>query len=373
MKLKNLSLYIHIPFCVKKCLYCDFLSFSQSESKQKEYINALIKEIKKFKNKNKYNVKTIFIGGGTPSSIKAEYIMEIMDLINSEFSVDENAEITIEANPGTINRNNALIYKKCGINRISLGLQAVQNRLLSKLGRIHSFEEFKESFEILREVGFNNINVDLMFALPTQSLKDWEESLLTIARLNPEHISCYSLIIEEGTPFYDMAEKIVDFQTSDENDRLMYYKAKEILKENGYEQYEISNFSKPNYFSRHNAVYWKRGDYIGFGLGASSFLDNFRFKNTEDMNSYLNGADYEEEEEIKDKTAYSEFMFLGLRMTQGISIKEFENCFGLSIFDVYDKEIIDFISKGFLIKNNDRIYLSEKGIDISNQIFVEFL
>lgn len=373
MKLKDLSIYIHIPFCVKKCLYCDFLSFSQGEENQREYIKALIKEIKAFKNKEDYLVKTIFIGGGTPSSIKAEYINEVLENIKEDFKLSKDCEITMEANPGTIDKIKAEIYKSAGINRISLGLQAVQDRLLKRLGRIHSFEEFKKSFKILRNAGFDNINVDLMFSLPEQSLKDWEESLLTVAKLSPEHISSYSLIIEEGTPFYKEAEENPNFYTTEENDRLMYYKAKEILNSFGYKQYEISNFAKDGFNSRHNTVYWKRGEYIGFGLGASSFLNDTRFKNTEDFKAYLNGSPYEEVEEIKGRNAYSEFMFLGLRMTEGISLKEFEECFKVSIFDVYNEEIQKHLADGLLIQNGDRLYLSEKGIDVSNSVFVDFI
>lgn len=373
MKLKDLSIYIHIPFCVKKCLYCDFLSFAQTEDKQCEYISALIKEIKAFKNKKEYLVQTIFIGGGTPSSINAEYIKELLESIKEEFILSEKCEITMEANPATFDRKKAEIYKLSGVNRISLGLQAVQDRLLKRLGRIHSFQEFKAGFQILREAGFDNINVDLMFALPEQSLEDWRDSLLTVAELSPEHISAYSLIIEEGTPFYKEAELNPNFYTSEENDRQMYYMTKEILEGFGYQRYEISNYAKAGFNSRHNTVYWKRGEYIGFGLGASSFMNDTRFKNTCDFEKYIGGSAYEEIEEIKGRTAYSEFMFLGLRMTEGVSISQFQGCFGISIFDVYGEQIDKHLKSKLLIQNGDRLYLSEKGIDVSNSIFVDFI
>lgn len=373
MELKDLSVYIHIPFCVKKCLYCDFLSFPCRDNAVEDYINAVLSEIRRFDNKEIYRLKTVFIGGGTPSSVPPFYIERLMKEIKNGFIIDEDAEITIEANPGTITEENAEIYIKSGINRISIGLQAAQDRLLKDLGRIHSFGDFKQSYKILRRAGFKNINTDLMFALPAQTMADWTESLKAVADMGAEHISCYSLIIEEGTEFYAMAQERKGFCVSDEEDRRMYYAARKILEEYGYRQYEISNFAKDGFYSRHNCVYWKRGDYIGFGLGASSFLNGFRFKNTDNLSEYINGSEYREYERIEGRDACAEFMFLGLRMTEGISLKEFEAQFGISPLKMYEKEINRFIDLGLLLKKNGRLTLSEKGVDVSNAVFAEFL
>lgn len=370
--LRELSVYIHIPFCLKKCLYCDFLSFAGDDWLQREYIYALIREIKAFERKENYIVKTVYIGGGTPSSIPSKFIEEVMDTLRAGFGIKQNCEITVEINPATVTYEKAECYKKSGINRVSVGLQAVQRELLKKLGRIHDFEDFKQSYGILRDSGFENINIDLMFALPNQSLEQWRESLNAVCSLCPEHISCYSLIIEEGTPFYEMSKK-EDFEIDDETDRKMYYTAKDILEERGYSRYEISNFAKEGFSSRHNIVYWQRGEYIGFGLGASSFLDNERFKNTEDINKYIKGSQYEQREVIEGRAAYAEFMFLGLRQSEGIKISDFEKSFGLSIFKVYKNEIKKLTDMNLLVNENGSLKLSERGIDVSNSVFVEFL
>ncbi len=361
--MKEISLYIHIPFCKEKCKYCDFLSFKNIEYAQ-AYKNALIKEINAFDRSKK--VKSIFIGGGTPSYINENIIAEIMEKL-SEFNIDKNAEITIEANPGTLTEKKLDIYKKYGINRLSIGLQAWQNSLLKKLGRIHIRENFIESFNMARKSGFNNINVDLMFSLPDQSFEMWAETLDKVTQMNPEHISAYSLIIEEGTPFYNMNLNLPDEQT----DRKMYHYAIDFLKSKGYLQYEISNFAKYGKHSIHNSVYWERGEYKGFGLGAASLIDNIRYKNTENLFEYIDGKTIKEKEILTPSDITEEYMFLGLRMVKGVSVSDFQKLFFQNIYDVYGNVFSKY--KDYFITEGDRIALNTKGFDISNIIMSEFL
>ncbi len=373
--MKDLSIYIHIPFCTQKCFYCDFLSFKGKEEYFEAYKIALLKEIEDFAtlNKDKYIVKTIFIGGGTPSILPIGYIGEISSKIYSLFNVDKNIEFTIEANPGTLCLDKIKHFKDSNINRISLGLQAYQNRLLKKIGRIHTIEDFLQNYENIRKVGFENVNVDLMFSLPTQTKDDFKETLDNIARLKPEHISTYSLILEEGTKFYDMYEKGEFSLFSDELDRELYYLAINILQKNGYNQYEISNFCKPNKECKHNIVYWKRKEYIGFGLGASSLINEKRIINTTNFKDYINFNNNREIEILEKRDMYSEFIFLGLRMTEGIKKSDFYKNFNIDIYDVYKKEIEKFIKNGLLIEEDDYLRLSKKGIDLSNVVFSEFI
>lgn len=357
-----ISLYIHIPFCKSKCKYCDFLSFPNTE-----YINAykkaLLNEIKAFDCTD--TVKSIFIGGGTPSIIESSIIAEIMEAV-SKFSILENAEITIEANPGTLTEEKLLVYKNSGINRISMGLQAWQNVLLKKLGRIHTSEEFLQSYTLAKKY-FDNINIDLMFSLPDQTMDMWLETLDNVTALKPQHISAYSLIVEEGTPFYNMELNLPDEKT----DREMYHTAISFLKDRGYNQYEISNFAQKGYESVHNSVYWQRGNYKGFGLGAASLVNSARYKNTENITDYIKGVTITEKEELTKDDEMAEFMFLGLRMTQGVSITKFKNEFGVNILEKYKAVINEY--KDYIIIDNDRIRLTTEGIDISNRIFADML
>lgn len=369
---KDISIYIHIPFCIKKCLYCDFPSFSGRDNYFEAYQNSIIDEINNCEYKG-LNVKTIFIGGGTPSVYPKEYISEIADTLYKNFNFNSNVEFTIEANPKTINDDNLKSYINNGINRISIGLQSCNDNILKKIGRIHSFKDFVVNYESVLKSGFKNINIDLMFSLPSQTEYDFEDSLKKVVNLNPTHISTYSLIIEEDTPFYEMYKNKEINQTSDEIDRNMYYKAIEILNKNGYNHYEISNFSKPGYECKHNIVYWKRKNYIGFGLGAHSFIDNVRYNNTYDFDKYINKINIKEKENIDLYNAYAEYMFLGLRMIQGINIKEFSNIFKSDIYSLYGKQIHKLIKNGFLIKDKNFLKLTQKGIDLSNMVFVEFL
>ncbi len=295
--MKDLSIYIHIPFCSEKCFYCDFLSFKGKEEYFEKYKMALLKEIEEFSilNKNKYIIKTIFIGGGTPSILPIGYIGDIAQKIFTLFNVEKDAEFTIEANPGTLSYDKIRHFKENNINRISLGLQAYQNDLLKKIGRIHTIEDFIQNYENIRKLGFNNINVDLMFSLPTQTKENFKETLENIVKLEPEHISTYSLILEEGTKFFNMYEKGDLSLASDELDRELYDMAINILQQNGYTLYEISNFCKPTKQCKHNIVYWTRKEYIGFGLGASSLIDNKRIINTDNFNNYIDFKNYKKQ------------------------------------------------------------------------------
>lgn len=359
--MKTTSIYIHIPFCKSKCKYCDFLSFPHTEYVD-AYKKALINEINAF---GCEKVKSIFIGGGTPSYVDAKVIADVMERFR-KYNIAEGAEITIEANPGTLTEEKAKIYKDCGINRISMGLQAWQDNLLKTLGRIHTKDTFIESYNIAEKY-FDNINVDLMFSLPNQSMDMWMETLEKVTSLNPQHISAYSLIIEEGTPFYTMDLNLPD----EETDRQMYHYAIKYLKEKGYNQYEISNFAKESYESVHNCVYWQRGDYKGFGLGAASLLGNVRYKNTEDIKKYINGTTITEKEVLTKDDEMAEYMFLGLRMTKGVSISQFESKFGEKLLKKYAEVIEKY--RDYINIEKDYISLNEDGISISNMIFCEML
>jgi len=337
------------------------------------YKNSLIKEIENFSADKAININTIYIGGGTPSIIPPEFIGDIIGALDKNFTIESGTEISIETNPGTIDSNKLLYYRSSGINRISIGIQSFNDRLLKVIGRIHTGKEAVESFKTAKKAGFNNINIDLMFALPSQTLKEWEETLDIAINLNPSHLSVYSLIIEEETPFHDMLKENKITLISDELDRAMYYKAKETLKKAGYKQYEFSNFSKNGYECKHNIVYWKRKEYIGFGLGACSFFRGKRFHNNYNLTEYINGNHFGEFEEISQNDAYAEYMFLGLRMTKGVSREEFLNYFGKTPDELYGDIFKKFIKLGFLEDNGERLFLTPKGIDLSNVLFQEFL
>ena len=373
--LKPLSIYIHIPFCKQKCFYCDFLSLIEKENYFLDYKNTLLNEIKEFaiKNKNVYEIKTIFIGGGTPSVLPIGYIGEIMETIFSNFTVLKDAEISIEVNPGTLSYELIKHFKESKINRISIGVQSLDNNILKEIGRIHTAEQFYENYKNIRKAGFENVNVDLMFSLPNQTLEIFEDTIYKILDLEPEHISCYSLILEEDTKFYNMYKKGLFKPVKDELDREFYYKAIELFEKNNYKLYEISNFSKPNKECKHNIVYWERDEYIGFGIGASSLLNNTRFSNTRNITDYINLKNEKEIEILKERDMYSEFVFLGLRMMKGISKEKFKKQFGIDIRNIYSEELEKFLKNGLLLEKDDFIYLSKKGIDLSNIVFSEFI
>ena len=369
-----LELYVHIPFCVRKCQYCDFLSGPSDEETKDRYIEALLKEIRAAEHTEDYEIVSVFIGGGTPSALKAEAIASIMRTLQEQFFFCEDAEVTIEANPGTVDLEKLTIYRNVGINRLSLGLQSTDAEELKLLGRIHSYEEFLKSYEWAREVGFSNINIDLMFAIPGQTGEAWRQHLYQVAELNPEHISAYSLIIEEGTPF---AEQNLDLP-DEETEYQMYEDTAEILERYGYRQYEISNYAKQGYMCRHNAGYWQRLEYLGFGLGASSLYGGMRFSNTHQMQEYLKES-RNPDQIRKDVTVLSrneqieEFMFLGLRMTEGISEKKFEENFDVRLMDVYGDILQKYEETGFVEHIETKWRLTRKGIHVSNHILADFL
>ena len=369
-----LELYVHIPFCVRKCQYCDFLSDPSDEETKDRYIEALLKEIRAAEHTEDYEIVSVFIGGGTPSALKAEAIASIMRTLQEKFFFCEDAEVTIEANPGTVDLEKLTIYRNVGINRLSLGLQSTDAEELKLLGRIHSYEEFLKSYEWARKAGFSNINIDLMFAIPGQTGEAWRQHLYQVAELNPEHISAYSLIIEEGTPF---AEQNLDLPDED-TEYQMYEDTAEILERYGYRQYEISNYAKQGYMCRHNAGYWQRLEYLGFGLGASSLYGGMRFSNTHQMQEYLKES-RNPDQIRKDVTVLSrneqieEFMFLGLRMTEGISEKKFEENFNVRLMDIYGDILQKYEETGFMEHIETKWRLTRKGIHVSNHILADFL
>lgn len=386
MEKKELELYIHIPFCVKKCDYCDFLSFSADEQTQRSYVAALQKELVFYGTKYKdRRITTIFIGGGTPSWLNEGDMQAIMETVYQCFSVEQDAEITIECNPGTITEHKFEVYRRIGINRLSIGLQSVHNEELKILGRIHTFEQFLKTYDMARKHGFSNINIDLMSSLPGQTPEIFCDSLYQVLKLKPEHISVYSLIIEKGTPFYelyrfDAVRQAAGMQTeslpTEEEEYQTTKMTQHILKEAGYHWYEISNFAKPGYECRHNIGYWKRVDYLGVGLGASSLIDNVRYSNTRDLYTYLSvPADslHETAAQITRNEQMEEFMFLGLRMRDGFYRDEFTQAFGIPIEAVYGDALNHLQQEELLLKREGRIYLTDKGMDLNNYVVAQFM
>lgn len=373
--MKEVALYIHIPFCKQKCFYCDFPSYARKDDLMSDYIEALLIELKeKIKG---YKVRSLFIGGGTPSYLNEENLRKLMKVIKN-INFVENAEKTIECNPGTVSEEKFNIMKDGGINRLSFGLQTTKNNLLKGIGRIHTFEAFKDNYNLARSVGFNNINIDMMFGLPNQSVKDWTESLEEVAKLNPEHISAYSLIIEEGTPFYKLYNEDKLKLPSEEEEREMYKKCKDILIENGYHQYEISNYAKEGKECLHNEVYWMCDEYIGVGASSSSYIDGKRIKNIDDLREYIKrigiGESIVDEEIINTKNDdIEEFMFMGLRMNCGIEEEEFKRRFHTNVDDIYKDVIEGNINKGLLERKRGRIYLTDKGIELSNMVMSDMI
>ncbi|MDY4079410.1 MAG: radical SAM family heme chaperone HemW [Clostridium sp.] len=373
--MKKVALYVHIPFCKQKCLYCDFPSYSHKEELMDEYVKALSKEI--LEKTKKYKIESLFIGGGTPSYLSNENLKFLLDTIN-KLDFVENAEKTMECNPGTVNKEKLEIIFNKGINRISFGLQSTNNEILKKIGRIHTYEEFKENYILARKIGFQNINIDMMFGLPNQSLNIWLESLKEVVELNPDHISSYSLIIEEGTPFYSLYNKDLLELPSEEEEREMYEKGRDFLEFKGYNQYEISNYAKNNNECFHNKIYWECKEYIGVGVSSSSYIDGKRIKNIDNIKEYIknineNNSIIDEEFENTEKDKIEEFMFMGLRMIKGIEEKEFENRFGKKVDELYKEIIEKHIKNGLLIRKDGRIFLSKKGIELSNVVMSDMI
>lgn len=379
---RPLSIYVHIPFCVRKCLYCDFLSAPGDDILQEKYVKCLIEEIRQSSNSyREYQVQTIFIGGGTPSLLREEWLRSIMEELYRSFAMSDSPEITIEVNPGTVTLDKLKAYRAMGINRLSIGLQSAADEELKALGRIHTAEDFFETYKNAVKSGFNNINIDLMSAIPGQTIPSYRETLTKVLSLSPPpaHISAYSLIIEEGTPFYVNTPELPDEDT----DREMYKITNDILKENGYHRYEISNYAAEGFECRHNRVYWERGDYVGFGIGAASFVRNVRFSNIRDIGEYIRTKDFsairENLQKLSVEEQMEEFMFLGLRLTEGVSFEKFEKAFGRTMEEVYPGLIGRLAAKGLLLYVSDErgqrrgVRLSEFGLDVSNRVMAEFL
>lgn len=404
---KELELYLHIPFCMKKCKYCDFLSAPADEQTQNEYVEALLREISFWgQRSSEYEVTTIYIGGGTPSWLREEAMTAILERLHEQFAIREDAEITIECNPGTVTERKFIAYKKAGINRLSIGLQSANEEELKLLGRVHSFEQFLKTYELARETGFSNINVDLMSSLPGQTPKTFAHTLQQVIRLKPEHISAYSLIIEKGTPFYDIykfdavkqqAGMQTEFLPTEEEEYQIGKLTEIVLAKAGYRRYEISNYARPGYECRHNIGYWKRAEYLGMGLGAASLLDNIRYSNTRDLYEYIEKSkdiqiqnfmctlSHGREETVQGISLHAgadiverfgqmeEFMFLGFRMLDGISREEFEQAFGVSIESVYGNVLTQLQQDDLIVKKGGRIYLTEKGMDLNNYVVSQFM
>lgn len=393
--MRELELYVHIPFCVRKCAYCDFLSAPAGEEERQRYVETLIEELKGYRKQyQEYRVTTVFAGGGTPSLLTGKQVEEIFAVLRECFVIEEDAEITIEVNPGTVTEEKAEAWKRAGINRISIGLQSACDEELRMLGRIHTFQEFLETYELLRRTGFANLNVDLISAIPGQTAESWRETIRTVAELSPEHISAYSLIVEEGTLFYERyGEKqggnhqewkehtalkgLLDLP-DEETERLIYEETEQLLQKYGYHRYEISNYAKAGYDCRHNKGYWRRTEYLGTGLGASSLIGHWRFCNLKQYDEYVdavwNKRDLHEEAERLDVTdEMEEFMFLGLRMMEGIQRSEFYEAFGEELETVYGEQLRKLEQEGLIEADEKGVRLTKRGIDISNYVFVQFL
>ncbi len=374
----GMELYLHIPFCVKKCAYCDFLSFPSGQELQRQYVKRLMEDIdcmgKKY---GDIPIDTIFIGGGTPSVPESRLIVDLMEHVNRAFQISDGAEISMEANPGTVTREKLKEYRRAGINRISFGLQSANDRELKLLGRIHTWAEFLESFALARECGFTNLNIDLMSALPGQTCESWKDTLKRVTDLEPEHISAYSLIIEEGTPFGEKygSKEGRKLLPDEDSEREMYHETKRFLRECGYERYEISNYAKPGWECRHNIGYWTGVPYLGLGLGASSYMNGSRFAVSSDMQQYLGEkpGTFTDVEKLTKKDMEEEFFYVGLRMTVGVSLSEFERRFGMSAEEVYPGLMETFVEEKAAEFRGDRFVLTDYGLDVSNYIMAQFL
>ena len=377
--MKKVGVYIHIPFCKQKCIYCDFISYANKAELQEKYVQALIKEIKEWKRQNKdIVIDTIYIGGGTPSYLESENIVKILDELKEQ--TFPNAQITIEVNPGTVTTQKLEDYKNAGVNRLSIGLQSTKDELLKLIGRIHNFDEFLNTYKQARKVGFENINIDLMIGLPTQTIQDIKETLKTVTELKPEHVSVYSLIVEEGTPIDNQIEQGELELPNEEMERNMYWYVKNFLELQGFKQYEISNFSKPGAESIHNMNCWEQREYKGFGVAAHSYVDKVRFSNTESLEQYIKNIennDFEKNITIQEKQTEieekNEYMLLGLRKIEGVSIQEFKNKFVDNPIFLFKEELQRLTFEGLIIINSDRIQLTNKGLDLANLVWEEFV
>lgn len=369
---KEIGVYVHIPFCKRKCYYCDFISFCEKDELQEKYINTVIQEIEDFFNLNKnVKIKTIYIGGGTPSFIDGKYIEKIMNIFNKENVV----EATIEVNPGSASLEKLKKYKECGINRLSIGLQSTEDRLLKKIGRIHNYNDFLATYNLAREVGFDNINVDLMIGLPGQTIEDVKSSLNKVINLNPSHISVYSLIVEENTIIYNLIEQNKIVLPDEELERNMYWYVKNYLELGGYEHYEISNFAKNGKMSLHNWDCWNQKEYIGFGASAHSYLNRKRFCNIGVLEEYI--KDFKNTKEVQEVQSFyetkQEYMLLGLRKIKGVCISDFKNKFGENPIFLFKNELNKLIEEDLLEITTNNIKLTNKGLNFANLVCEEFV
>ena len=361
--MNNLGVYVHIPFCLRKCNYCDFLSSVHTDQEMESYVNVLCEEIKlRGKQFSNRVVDTLFIGGGTPSILSPKLLEQVLGSIRDNFSFNAQGEYSIECNPGTVDREKLSILYKYGINRLSFGLQATQNSVLKELGRIHTFEQFLSSYEMARACGFSNINIDLMEALPGQSEAEFLDGLKTVVGLKPEHISVYSLIIEEGTKFFETYNDNPPYD--EESERNLYWHTHDLLAVNGYQHYEISNYCLPGFECKHNLKYWNREDYIGLGLGAASMIGHERFTNSREWTEYPLFSP--ETENLTHKHELEETMFLGLRKCEGVLLTD-------ELKSVYEKQIHRLINEQLLVMDGQQIKLTNHGLDISNYVMSEFI
>lgn len=378
--MKEIGIYVHIPFCKSKCLYCDFTSYTDKNTEIRRYVDCLKREIN-YRSKDEYLVKTIFFGGGTPSIIDGKYIVEILSEINNAYIVDKNAEITIEINPGTIDKHKLEKYKEAGINRISIGLQSSKKELLKEIGRIHTYEDFENTVELAKEVGFTNINVDLMIGIPNQTIYDVEDTLDKVLALDLTHISVYSLIYEDGTLMTKMVDEGKLLEVDEEIERYMYWYAKRRLEDNGFIHYEISNFAKPSYRCKHNLDCWNQKEYLGFGVAAASYIDNFRIKNTDSLEKYISNINsdkyyknliIEEKQDIDEQM--KEFVILRLRMTEGFKASDFTAKFNKDVYKVFESQMDKLLSDGLIIAEEfGYLKLTKKGLDLANIVWGEFI
>ncbi len=384
--MRELELYVHIPFCIRKCAYCDFLSVPADEALRQVYVDALIQEMTGYKKCCRgYSISSVFMGGGTPSILSPKQIRVIFSTLRDSFRIASDAEITLEANPGTVTEEKVLAWKEAGVNRLSIGLQSTRDEELLMLGRIHDYQQFLDTWKLVRQAGMKNVNIDLISAIPGQTLESWRDTLRKTVELAPEHLSVYSLIIEEGTPFYErygetaLTENAFDPPLPDEEtERLMYEETEAILQEYGYDRYEISNYAKPGYECRHNIGYWQRKEYLGIGLGASSLIKKTRFRHISDLQKYVTSAGdvlqiCEEKELLTVQDEMEEFMFLGLRMMCGVRKSEFFRMFGIRLEEIFEKPLNRMEKNNLLEINGDVIRLTKRGIDISNYVFEQFL
>ncbi len=383
MDRRELGIYVHIPFCVRKCAYCDFLSFPASAETQRLYCQVLREEIASFPKPQEYEAVSVYFGGGTPSYVPADEIARILETIREVFCVREDAEITIECNPGTMDAKKLKIWREAGFNRLSIGLQSADNSLLRTLGRIHTWEVFLREYREARAAGYDNVSIDLMYGLPGQTFDVWEDTLTKVIQLSPEHLSAYSLIVEEGTPFWDryheddMTKRRGDrplFLPDEEEEDRMLDALKEKLSDIGMYRYEISNYAKPGRESRHNTGYWKRREYAGFGLGASGQIGKMRFKNQSSLEQYLKKDSSREEEAVLTlEEEISETMILGLRMTEGVDLIRFEEQFHEQVQERFAEQIREFTDAGLLELTPTHLRLTDRGLDVSNLVMCSFL